>query len=305
MKCDLQKNSVYISFPREVMNNQRSFEFLMGKMQFLKKIEKKQVIFDFEYTRYFETNLLVVISFIFEELENRENSILVKLRKQNLLQGAKALNKIFSYYSVDKRPLLKVRRIGIYNNRETEDVLVKYLKEINLKEYDVVKILISELFANIKMHTETKEGFFAAYISKRNNELIISVSNTDITIRQKLYKARQIEFNNDIEAITWALKKSNSTRDDDESGGLGLYLLRKYVAQINGRCMIISGSGFVEFDSGSYNKEQENLIFYTNNGELEYAYSGNMITLFVPYNTKSKDEKTNQRLGMLQLKDLR
>ena len=34
-------------------------------------------------------------------------------------------------------------------------------------------------------------------------------------------------FKSDFEALIWALKKTNTTRNEDESGGLGLYLLRK------------------------------------------------------------------------------
>ena len=140
MENELYKEIVYVSFPKEIINNQRSFEFFMEKVQFLQKIEMKVVLFDFSYTKYFETNLLVILSYIFEELEKRKNNIQVKLRNQNLMHGSKVIHKIFSYYSVDRRPFFKVRHIGICNSRETEDVLVKYLREINLREYNIVKI---------------------------------------------------------------------------------------------------------------------------------------------------------------------
>lgn len=151
--------------------------------------------------------------------------------------------------------------MGNSNVREVEDLLIKYLKKLDLQEYDKIKIIISEIKANIQMHVaesdDSCKGYISAYHDVTNEKIIISIANNIRGIKDTL-ELKKMVFNNELDAINWCLKKRNSTRKEEEVGGLGLYLLRKYLAEIGGSMSIISGNTYVYFKNQLYNLKSEN-----------------------------------------------
>lgn len=115
-------------------------------------------------------------------------------------------------------------------------------------------------------------------------------------------------FEDDFSAIVWALKKSTSTRDKEETGGLGLYLLRKYICQLNGKGIILSGACCLEFDYLCYNEEAENSLIFRANKQLEYGFSGTIITLFIPFvicTSENKMGEVKEEIDLLEIMEAR
>lgn len=133
------------------------------------------------------------------------------------------------------------------------------------------------------MHTQDGYGFFSGYHNYKKNTLVFTIANYGITISDRIKQVRHMEFSDDYSAILWALKKNNSTRLEDESGGLGLYLLRKYVNELNREFVIISGNCYLEFDRMSFNIENDNDIEVKRKEEISSSYQGTIITIEVPY----------------------
>lgn len=114
------------------------------------------------------------------------------------------------------------------------------------------------------------------------------------TIRQNIKESGSLEFESDTESIIWALKKTNTTRNYDESGGLGLYLLRKYLHEIDGIGHIVSGKSIIELESGFYNNNDINNIILESKNKIEMDkcfFPGTLITIKVPYIFNTKIDK--------------
>lgn len=270
-------------FPRNIRSNVTSIGFLQDFHIFIVEKQIKIVLLDFENTVRFETNLLALLSYILEALNESGVKINLKLKKVSYnIPYEKIIGMIFNTYSAHNISTLRWRKINDSNKRQTEDLLIKHLKSINIKGYKWIKIILSELIANLKMHTLLAEGTISGYIDDKEKMLMFSVVNYDITIKENILRKNKYIFDNDFDAIIWALKETNTTRLKEESGGLGLYLLRKYIAMLDGNFSIISGNYYLKFNNKSYDEKDENKIEVEDSSILKNPFNGNMITIRVP-----------------------
>lgn len=106
---------------------------------------------------------------------------------------------------------------------------------------------ILELFVNAGMHSESKLGIFACgQFFPKKHRLDFCVADAGIGIRRKIYKELGLKMNSD-QAIEWALQEGNTTRKGSVPGGLGLKLIREFIAMNKGRIQIVSDRGYWEF----------------------------------------------------------
>lgn len=286
------EKSYTVDFPARMLTTTNGFNFINCIYKNLSKHRYEKVTFNFQATNIFETNLIAFLGYAIERIY--ANSITFELRieqdvflceDQNMV-----LRKIFEIYSEDKRSALFPRKIGSRNLEEEEQLLLRDLKELELNEYAKIRTIISELMANLKMHTIYLDGYFAGYHDYKNHQILFSVVNYDITFANHIRQANKMEFASDYEAIMWALKKNNTTRQD--SGGIGLYFLRKYISDMNGKFSILSGNSYVECDKLCYNEKNENLIRVKKTKILSQRFEGTTITLYIPdHNGRPIEEK--------------
>lgn len=109
---------------------------------------------------------------------------------------------------------------------------------------------IFEIFMNCAMHSETKLGIFACgQFFPTQHRLDFCIADAGIGIRRKIRKELNHAMNSD-KAILWALEEGHTTRKGDVPGGLGLKLLREFVAMNGGRIQIVSDRGYWECNGG-------------------------------------------------------
>ena len=281
-------------------NSIDSYKYLLNIYSQINSISTydANIIFDFSKTKVFACNFLSIIAIIINSAEQRNISVAIKLPNDNKLITSSIPIKCFNYYANHKKSFFKPRLIiGNSNPKEVEDLLTKYLIESGIKDYSKLQTLLSELIANIKMHVITHVedcyGYIASYVMPQEQILYITIVNDGKSIKEILAN-NAIIFDNDEDALRWALKKTNSTRKDDESGGLGLYLLRKYTYELNGSIIICSGSSIVRIDKNCYTPDNENEILFQINNQLLSYFHGTAITICIPYveslNTDYKTE---------------
>ena len=105
---------------------------------------------------------------------------------------------------------------------------------------------IFEIFMNAAMHSETRFGIFACgQFFPTKQRLDFCIADAGIGIRKKIRKELNLAMNSD-KAILWALEDGHTTRKGDVPGGLGLKLLREFVAINGGRIQIVSDRGYWE-----------------------------------------------------------
>jgi len=109
---------------------------------------------------------------------------------------------------------------------------------------------ILEIFMNSAMHSETKLGIFACgQFYPTVQRLDFCIADAGVGIRRKIRQELNLRMNSD-KAILWALQEGNTTRTGDVPGGLGLKLLREFVALNGGRIQIVSDRGYWECKAG-------------------------------------------------------
>ncbi|MEE1257033.1 MAG: hypothetical protein UHN47_11025 [Lachnospiraceae bacterium] len=304
-------SSCTIHFPQRISNTAKFINFILNLYKIFRDNEYSSIKLDFRDTVYFETNLLAVLSYFIEEFSSKgirfRLIISAYLEKEQEVNTEDVIDSLFELYSEDYSLALRPRKIGNRYPNESNRLLLDDLKMLNLKEYGKVKILLSELFANLKMHTLYQEGVYAGFHNYKENTLVFSVVNYDITIANQILRKRSIEFEDDFNAVVWALRKHNSTRYHEEAGGLGLYLLRKYINHLEGRIIIISGKCYLEFDKSCYNESNENAITIKKHISLVNRYEGTIITMIIPdeWLEKSDEDKVIDYFDLKQLEEYR
>ena len=239
-----------------------------------------EIEFDFSATKIIYTNHLAMIIYIVQKILDRKN-LLTAIVGNERIDGKTLVDTLYRHYAAVKNPFIYPRIIS-YRNGSNSNSWLTELKSLNLEYYEKIKIIISELFANLKMHTTFQEGAFAGFIDNYNKYLFLSIINYDIEIKKTIELKQHMIFKSDFEALIWALKKTNTTRNEDESGGLGLYLLRKYIHELHGECTIVTGNCFLRLDETCFNSINVNQIFFVEYKKLMQNYGGNIISLKLP-----------------------
>ncbi len=107
-----------------------------------------------------------------------------------------------------------------------------------------------EVFVNAAMHSETNIGIFACgQFFPTQHRLDFCIADAGIGIRRKLRKELGLSLNSDA-AINWALQEGHTTRKGAVPGGLGLKLLREFIALNRGCIQIVSDRGFWQCNTG-------------------------------------------------------
>lgn len=108
---------------------------------------------------------------------------------------------------------------------------------------------ILEIFVNATIHSESKLGIFSCgQFFPAKHRLDFCIADTGVGMRRKIYKELGLLLNSD-KAIEWALEEGNTTRKGNVPGGLGLKLIREFIALNKGRIQIVSDRGYWEFNS--------------------------------------------------------
>lgn len=293
-------NSMKITTKATLTNDQlTSYEQLIDIYTKVNSTKDDEIIIDFSGTKIFECNLLAFISIIIETANNRGISLAIRLPGESKLITASHIIKCFNHYANPqyRKSFFKPRCvIGNPNNKEVEDLLTKYLMESNIKDYSKIQILLSELIANIRMHVVFHSskciGYMCSHVDVKSQyqKLYVTIVNNAKSIKEILAD-NQMEFSNDEDAIRWVLKKTNSTRRDDESGGLGLYLLRKYTYELKGTIIICSGSYIITMDGSCYIPDNDNQIYFKSSQKITGYFHGTSITLCIPF-TETHDKSS-------------
>ncbi len=282
---------MHFQFPKRLDTSNNGIEFIAYLWGKTKRLYGKSIYWDLKFTSKLETNLLCILGLILKRMNMKNNCVYLIVRDTNgkpITVSKDIIEMLFKKYSKYQFDVLKF--MEIFEGIEVNTFLNKQLKEIQLKEYSIIRQILSELITNVKMHAEPVEGAISAYIDESNKKIMFSICNIGKTIKQNIQEKLGYDFASDSDAVVWALKRTNTTRNEEEFGGLGLYLMRKYLSKIQGSIIIFSGKGAINLVDGFYNENNENDIYIDENkSELRSFCPGNIITLVFNY------ERTEQK----------
>ncbi|MEW2914205.1 hypothetical protein [Leisingera sp. JC11] len=138
--------------------------------------------------------------------------------------------------------------------RKTMPKMSKALRERFLEAID-------ELFANCSLHSKSKVKVYAAgQLFPNERRLLFTISDGGVGIPVSLASSG-IEFEQDADAINWAMETGNTSRHGDIPGGLGLGLLKDFIGKNGGRLIFVSRGGYWELEGKNVRKARLGTAF--------------------------------------------
>ena len=298
----------YYVMPKRITSKLGVFHFLTCMYKALNGLFYSEIHFDFKNTRYIEPNMMSPIGMLFNKLKNHQNKIYLSnlnaaiknmLLKYNFIHLSNFNNNIPQNYI----------KYANFNGDEVENYR-KYLYEQlkDLKNIYIVSLLISnimEIFINVKMHARNnpdksrygnKEVYSSGYYNKNENYVLFSISNNGWTFADNVYKKLNINYDNSVNYIKWALNNLNSTTDLQRPGGIGLKKLKELIINTKGMIIICSGKGYFSLSS---EKSETKII----SNDLTNSFPGTSITVKIPI-TDSLQNTNQNMIKQISLKEL-
>ncbi len=251
----MNSNSAKVSLG-EIRSTQQGFSSLAGLAAALDTYLFETVEVDFSACTWFDANMSAPLGVVFAHAVDNLNTIkLAGLRSgvETILSKNRFLNGFgFPERADTHGTTISYRRFSATDDRYFAAYLNQHLRGKALPLMSVAlserfKNSILEIFVNAAMHSESKLGIFACgQYFPLQHRLDFCVADAGIGIRRKIYKELGLKMNSD-KAIDWALQEGNTTRKGSVPGGLGLKLIREFIALNKGRIQIVSDRGYWEF----------------------------------------------------------
>lgn len=261
-----------ITIPNDIKSEFEGYDYIITWINNYKDVKNTEIIFDFSRVTFLEANLCALIGTIFEIIETRKNKISLQnirpqveiiLRKNEFLipfgfskildnNGTVLVykkftpNDDFGFNNYIKNQLLKKPQFPSHSE--------KLGREITRN--------IFEIYENARTHGQCDFihtcGQF--YPKKPDKPLHFTIVDKGVNIKQNV----SAFFNKDLnaaDAIEWAMKKGNTTKTGDTSGGLGLAVIFEFIKLNKGKIQVISSDGFYEYKNGNVTKNKLGSIF--------------------------------------------
>lgn len=275
---------VVIYVPRKIENDIQGFEFLIKLYTTLKETRCKRITIDFNKTRWLEANLSAVLGVILEVGVNNNNKITIK-RISKSISRILIKNEFFKSLGIEielKDLYETTIRYAIFKKDdkiEFQEYLKKeFIPKLNLAMSDeFAKELrgnFEEVFQNARIHGQCDNIHVCGQYFYSNERVKFTIVDIGRTIHQNYTKYFGANIS-DEDAIDWATKDGSSTKDRDETGGIGLFQLREFIKENGGKIQIISSKGYWEETCG------EKVLH-----KYDYSFDGTIVNIEVDVNKK-------------------
>lgn len=287
---------ITIFVPKKIENDVEGFEFFIELYKVFKDYSDKQIILDFSKTRWLEANLSAILGAIVSFGLNNNRIRLARVSKS--VKKILIRNKFFKTFGLDDDldDLYKTT-IRYSQFRESDKIkFQKYLKEefiprIKLSMTDEfskeLRLNLEEVFQNARIHGKCDNIHVCGQYYYSNKKVKFTIVDLGKTIHQNYIEYFKKEISDEL-AIYWATKDGNSTKDIDETGGIGLFQLCEFIKANGGKIQIISAKGYWE-------KNNDEVITY----KYDYPFDGTIVNIEVNVTEEvysSKNERNNNEV---------
>lgn len=229
-----------ITIPNNIKSEFVGYNYIITWINKYKDVKDSTITFDFERVTFLEANLCALIGAIFEILESNNNKINVKgiqrqvetiLRKNEFLLPF-GYQKIIDDYDTTLiyKKFTPIDDVG-FNNYIQEQLLNKsQFPSHSEKLGKEITRNIFEIYENARTHG--KCDFIHAcgqfFPKKINKPLHFTIVDKGINIKKNVSEFLHADIEAS-EAIEWAMKKGNTTKTGNTSGGLGLAVIFEFI----------------------------------------------------------------------------
>ena len=106
---------------------------------------------------------------------------------------------------------------------------------------------IYEIFVNAQIHSETEFIYTCGQFFPQKNKIEFTIVDTGIGFKERINRRFESKLTAP-QAIKWAVQDKKTTKVG-VSGGIGLAVLKEFIAMNKGKMQIVSGDGFYQFNA--------------------------------------------------------
>lgn len=236
----------------QIRHNRDSFEALAYLHAQTRECFLDDVEIDMETTSWFDADMCAAFGAILYNLGENLNTVnLVNLPHD--VENILSKNGFLSHYGRVKIPdrwgtTISYQRFDVKDDRyfsgyiEGEFIHRSEMPSMSPRLLKKFRESIFEIFSNAVWHSHTKLGIFSCgQFFPSRNRLDFTVADLGVGIRQNVQDHIGFDLSPE-EAIDWATKGNNTTKQGDVPGGLGLKLLCEFI-DLNGGCLRIASDG--------------------------------------------------------------
>lgn len=238
-----------------IQNNSNGFSQLAKLGRYLEEVSSEIFVLDFSSCSFFPAQMVATLQAI---IASKDIKI---IGLQNNVEEILRKNKFLVQYGYEPEYDFNQTTLPYQRFRLSENILFfKYLnqylagKGIPEMSSDLehhFKKSICEIFANCAIHSDSSHGVFVCgQYYPRKSKLDITISDAGVGIYHNVSQTHKTKIDSAEQAILWAIEYGNTTKINDQPGGLGLALLQKFVEHNKGKIQIISSNGYYEFNEG-------------------------------------------------------
>jgi len=252
------------SLPSRLKTDKQGYENLIDFHNSARELIWDTITLDFQHCKWFDANLIALLGCILSDIQE-ENEVdliniaepLEKVFKRNHFLSHFGHNNLQDGYDTT----IKYRKFKISDEKIFRDYLEKELftkPQLPGMSYLLRKKMnesILEIFNNSLLHGNCKHIYACGQYFRTEEVLNFTIVNLGTTIRENVtryYKDRAVPEH----CIHWAVQEGNTTKSGNIPGGLGLSLIRDFIALNNGMIQIVSSTEFWEQCNNNVAKNQ-------------------------------------------------
>lgn len=205
---------------------------------------------------FFAANMSAALGAILDEFTNNINDIFFDYISPQI-ETILSKNDFLTYFGKQKvfdrnQTTIKFQKLkttdGKYFKKYVIEELVgrRELPNMSVGVKEKIVEAIYEIFVNAQIHSETRFIYTCGQFFPKNNKIEFTIVDRGIGFKNKI-NGRFGSNLNSIKAIKWAVQDAKTTKEGI-SGGIGLAVLKEFVAINKGKMQIVSDDGFYQFD---------------------------------------------------------
>lgn len=267
---------------QSVAANKAGYEFLCELYDNMHSVENEVINVDFERCKLFDANLSSVLGAIFDKRMKEGCTILLRAPKAAGVRRVLSRNKFFRAFDLNTDNKDSENYI-YYSSFSSSDTLAfkEYIdKELIRKErfpkctekakYKIIES-IYEIFANAVSHGGSKKVYSCGEVHTRANKTTLDMTFVNLGLSvvdnvNNYMEKKGLKALSSCETLNWAFVKGNTTKQ--ETGGLGLFILKQFISMNQGTIQMISGDAMLEIEG----KKHKNTL-------LNKRFPGTIVTV--------------------------
>ncbi|KYG71762.1 hypothetical protein EV198_1976 [Roseivirga ehrenbergii] len=250
-----------IELPIFLKTDYLGFNFLSELHKFTSSKGKYKL--DFQNVEWLEANLCAVLGAIIETNKAQGSDFeFINLNDryiENTLRNNGFLNYIKQAHATPSKTHsgIPFRTFDLKDEEELEEYIYKYVllaREVpNMSAGAKRKIFrsIFEVYQNSVMHSGANQVFVCGQFYKFKGRMALTMVEVGHTFKHNVTSHKpEYRSYDGVKSIEWAVKSGNTTKPNNETGGLGLDLIRSFLKLNNGKLQIRSADGYWEEKKG-------------------------------------------------------